>query len=79
MGLILMRTGFNGTPLMRAAIHAQQEFITLLIDRGANVNLVSEERDGTILSVAATYGHEDLCRLLLRSGGTRTLEKRFYR
>ena len=67
--------GFNGTPLMRAAIHAQQKFIALLIDRGANVNLVSEGRDGTILSVAATYGHEDLCRLLLRSGADPNLGK----
>lgn len=70
--------GINGTPMMRAAIHGHEQFITLLLDHGAEINAISKGfGKETVLYEAATYGHKGLCQLLLDRGADPNLAGEF--
>ena len=58
---------FSRTALLVASSQGRVEMVTLLLDRGADVNLVSPQH-GTALTVASYKGHVEVAKLLLDRG-----------
>ncbi|CAG9861802.1 unnamed protein product [Phyllotreta striolata] len=59
----------NGyTPLHIATLHGYKEIVTLLLEKGANINLSISDNIETPLSLAIKKGYEDIVKLLLHKG-----------
>src|SRR4029077_14905192 len=59
----------NGTTaLMRAPAAGKPDAVTILIERGANVNAKENARSETALTFAAAYGRADVIRVLTAHG-----------
>ena len=57
----------KATPLVIAALHGQTDIARLLIEKGADLSIPSENGSSPLL-IAAFFGHRALVKLLLDSG-----------
>ncbi|KAF8451222.1 hypothetical protein BGX38DRAFT_1269487 [Terfezia claveryi] len=66
--LVIHSGGRYGTALCTAATWGKLEMVTLLLDRGADINLTSGGTYGTALCAAAAWGKLEMVTLLLDRG-----------
>jgi ankyrin repeat protein len=62
------RTSTGATPLMFAAASGHTAAVTLLLDKGADINAKESARDETAIDFAAAAGRADVIRLLAARG-----------
>jgi len=58
----------EGTPLDTAAHFGRIDIVTLLLEKGANIEATKSDHGSTPLNTAASLGHTDVARLLLEKG-----------
>ncbi len=63
---------FNATPLHVAVLYMDAELVKLLLENGADVNVVSAEPEGTPLLFAVKSGNKEIEKLLLAHGAVVT-------
>jgi ankyrin repeat protein len=62
-------TGPDGeTVLCAAATYGYANIVEMLIDAGANVNIIEQQSRGSAIEVASYFCHEDVVALLIQSG-----------
>ena len=67
VGADVNKSGYHGTPLVRAAKGGHEECVEILLSKGVDVNAC--ERSGcTALDLAARHGHEACLNLLIEAG-----------
>lgn len=69
------KTTYGQTPLMHAAGHGHTEFITLLEDAGASMNMRDSAGDSALM-FAASNGHPAAVQALLEAGADPTFRNR---
>lgn len=69
------REGLQGTPLMYSSINPDVNIAKLLVDRGADVNVIDVNKDPAI-NWAAYYGNTRLMRLLINNGADLSMQSK---
>ncbi|MGP1562108.1 MAG: ankyrin repeat domain-containing protein [Helicobacteraceae bacterium] len=64
----------NTTPLMIAAIYGYEDFAQILLDAGANPNVIRDSDEFTALMYSRQYGHSKISKMLESAGAIQTRE-----